>query len=49
MWRLILLHALFASTFTIGKAALDYVEPIFFVAIRAIGCGAVFLAYQWVC
>ncbi len=47
MWMLILLHALFASTFTIGKAALDYVEPIFFVAMRALGCALVFLSYQW--
>ncbi len=43
MWQLLLLHAIFASTYTLGKAGLSYVQPVLFVAIRMIACG--FLLY----
>ena len=46
MWHLILLHAIFASTYSIGKAALYYVEPIFFVAMRMICSGLILIAYR---
>ena len=46
MWHLLLLHALFASTYTIGKAALEYVEPIFFVALRMILSGIILIGFQ---
>lgn len=36
MWTLLLLHAIFASTYTLGKVGLTYVQPILFVAIRMI-------------
>ena len=47
MWYLLLLHALFASTFTLGKAALLYVQPIFFVATRLILSGVVLLLIHY--
>ena len=36
MWLLLLVHAIFASTYTLGKAGLLYVQPVLFVAIRMI-------------
>lgn len=47
MWYLILLNALFASTFTIGKAILEYVQPIFFVSIRLMISGLLLISYQY--
>ena len=44
MVYLLLIHALFASIFTLSKAGLLYVQPIFFVALRAIGSGIILLA-----
>lgn len=46
MWHLILLHAIFSTTFTIGKAALLYVQPIFFVGMRMACSGLLLLGYQ---
>ncbi len=38
MWLLLLLHAIFASTYTLGKAGLLYMEPIFLIAVRLLIC-----------
>ena len=34
MILVILLYMLFASTFTLGKAVLTYIQPIMFIGIR---------------
>lgn len=47
MFLILLQYLLLASTFTIGKAAMDYAQPIFFVAVRMILGGALLLAYQY--
>ena len=46
LWHLIALHAIFASSYSISKTALIYVEPIFFIATRMICSGLVLIAYQ---
>lgn len=38
---------LFASTFTIGKAALAYTTPIFLIALRMLCAGTLLLVYQY--
>jgi drug/metabolite transporter (DMT)-like permease len=43
----ILMYALFASTFTFGKAILAFTTPIFSVAIRLIVAGILLLVYQF--
>ena len=45
MILVILLYLLFASTFTLGKAALSYVSPFLFIGIRMICGGSLLLAY----
>lgn len=45
MWLLLLLNALFALSFTIAKAVLDYGKPLFFVGVRMIAAGAVLVLY----
>lgn len=45
MILVILLYLLFASTFTIGKAALSYVSPFLFIGIRMILAGGMLLTY----
>lgn len=47
MILLVVLYMLFASTFTIGKAALAYTTPILFIAIRMIIGGLLLLGYQY--
>ena len=39
MFLILFLYMLFASTFTIGKAVLAYVDPIFFIAVRMLLAG----------
>lgn len=46
MFLIILLNTLFASTFTLGKAALAYTQPIFFVGIRMLVAGLLLLGYH---
>lgn len=46
MMLVLLLYMLFASTFTMGKAALAYTTPIFFTAIRMFAGGTLLLIYQ---
>lgn len=45
MILVILLYLLFASTFTLGKAALSYVSPFLFIGVRMICGGSLLLAY----
>jgi drug/metabolite transporter (DMT)-like permease len=47
MILIVFLYALCASTFTICKALLDYVKPIFFIGIRMLVAGAILLAYSY--
>lgn len=45
MWLLLLLNALFALSFTIAKAVLDYAQPLFFVGVRMITAGTILITY----
>lgn len=45
MFLVIILYFLFASTFTLGKAALTYVSPFLFIGIRMTIGGALLFAY----
>jgi drug/metabolite transporter (DMT)-like permease len=47
MFFVILLYALFASIFTIGKTGLEYAQPLFFVGSRMFVAGILMLAYQY--
>lgn len=47
MFLIILLYALFASVFTIGKTGLEYCQPLFFVGSRMLLAGMIMLAYQF--
>lgn len=47
MVLVLILYLLFASTFTIGKAALAYTTPIFLIAIRMLLGGGLLLSYQY--
>jgi len=42
-----MLYLLFASTFTIGKAALAYVSPFLFTGIRMVLAGSMLLSYAY--
>lgn len=42
------LYALFGSVFTLGKAALQYTQPLFLVGSRMMVAGLLLLAYQWI-
>lgn len=49
MWLLLLFHAVFASTYTMGKGILQYASPVFVVSIRLFLSALVFfslLLYQ---
>jgi len=47
MFLVILMYMLFASTFTIGKAVLAYVQPIFFIGFRMTLGGMLLLFYLY--
>lgn len=47
MITVFLLYMFMASTFTFGKAALYYLQPFFFIALRMIGGGLLLLGYQY--
>ncbi len=49
MFLVILLYALFASVFTIGKTGLEFSQPLFFVGSRMFLAGLLLLAYQFSC
>lgn len=46
MIQIIILYALFASTFSLGKVLLSYASPIFLVGIRMSIAGFILLTYQ---
>lgn len=45
MIAVFILYMLFASTFTFGKMALNYCDPIFFIAVRMLVGGTLLLGY----
>lgn len=47
MFLVVLLFALFANVFTIGKFGLEYSQPFFLVGSRMLFAGFVMLAYQY--
>lgn len=47
MWLVLLLYSLMASTFTIGKIAVSYIMPVFFIGIRMIIGGMLLLLYTY--
>lgn len=47
MWLILLLHMLFASTFTLGKIVLEFMQPILLIGVRMIIGGAILLGYQY--
>ncbi|HEV2602013.1 MAG TPA: DMT family transporter [Candidatus Babeliales bacterium] len=47
MILILILYMLLASTFTIGKAVLQYIQPIFFIAVRMILSGGLLLGYAY--
>ncbi len=47
MTLIILLHALFASSFPLGKILLSYTSPIFLTGARMTIAGTILLAYQY--
>lgn len=47
MFWVLLLYALFASVFTIGKTGLQFAQPFFFVGTRMALAGVILLAYQY--
>ncbi len=48
MWLILLMNALFALSFTIAKAVLDYGKPLFFVGVRMVVAGTILMCYiRW--
>lgn len=47
MFNIVVLYALFASTFSLGKVLLNYAQPIFLVGIRMSIAGLLLLLYQY--
>ncbi len=48
MILVLVLYALFASIFTIGKTALEFSQPFFLIGTRMVLAGALILLYQWI-
>lgn len=48
MVLIVILYALFASTFSMGKVLLNYAQPIFLVGVRMIIAGFLLLSYQYI-
>ena len=48
MWQILLLYAIFSCTFPLGKYAMSYSQPIFFVGVRMIFAGLLLLGYQYI-
>lgn len=48
MYLVVLMYMLFASTFTIGKIVLSYLNPIFFIGLRMSLGGLILLSYLYV-
>ena len=48
MILVLIMYMLFASTFILGKAALEYVDPIFFIGFRMTIGGLLLLGYQYI-
>lgn len=48
MFLVILTEMLFASTWTIGKAVLQYLNPIFFIGLRMTLAGSIMLAFLFI-
>ena len=44
---IILMYALFSSSFSVGKVLLNYVSPIFLVGIRMMPAGVILIGYQF--
>jgi len=47
MYRIILMQALFALTFPLGKLGLQYMSPLVLTGIRMLIAGAIMLLYSW--
>lgn len=47
MFLILLQYMLLATTFTLGRAAMDYAQPVFFVGVRMIIGGVLLLLYQY--
>jgi len=47
MYLVIIMYMLFASTFTLGKVVLAYLDPIFFIGIRMLIAGFILLSYLY--
>jgi len=47
MFLIILQNLFLASTFTLGKAAMEYAQPVFFVGMRMLLGGLLLLGYQY--
>ncbi|MEI8124820.1 MAG: DMT family transporter, partial [Parachlamydiaceae bacterium] len=47
MFFVILLYALFASVFTIGKTGLEYAQPLFLVGSRMLLAGVILIVYVY--
>ena len=47
MWYLVLMHAITAANFTLGKAVISFAQPIFSISMRTLGCGIILLTYNF--
>lgn len=49
MWLIVVLYLLMASTFTLAKLSVAYMQPIFFIGLRMILGGSILLGYIYYC